>query len=411
MRFGGNYLKYSSDFLGLGLAKTEDLANAFSYSPAENSFYFTVEVTDAEGLKTQIRYYLNFTEENGFYFSTEKATVIQVFRLSSGFSFELVEDVSQLEQNCDYVIIAKSGGKNYLLSEDTSVNTEDGTVTAKGTFGPDTVLTEMPAKWSLQEYLDNRNLIWYTSSATAGTNTATLTLYDKLSGRYYIATSNTEVGLILSTSRAEWTYTVSAGGGGTMQSGGKYLSFSQQQGSTGFTVSGSPYTVYLYRLVAEDTGSAYNTYQGARLVTSASSSVEEGRYILAAKNASGQYVGLIMNSSGSTAGVNVTGYIGQSGITDLTSVTGAYDGYKWIVSETSTTPSFSNERYFSYLAKNSTDTGISLQSGAFAWRYDAHAGRLYYTVTSGSGQVTATSYYLAHNGSNFVIVSDPSLAA
>jgi hypothetical protein len=77
----------------------------------------------------------------------------------------------------------------------------------------------------------------------------------------------------------------------------------------------------------------------------------------------------------------------------------ANEGYKWRVNTTSSTPSFQNIKYSSYLSRSS-NTQPALSATAVKWMYDAVSGRLYYSASD-------IIYYMAYNGTGFEITSDP----
>lgn len=405
-RFSVNYLSVaqSDDTYTKELTKTREEAAEFSYSINTSSFYYRTEVENPDGGLSDVYYYLSFDTAQGFYFSTEKTTEIEVFRLSNGFRLELVTNAPAVEANEDYVIVARQSGKHYMLGEEVEENIEDGVTIAKGTFALDYVFDTMPTMWTLQEYQDFRKYIWYTPTASDPGGTAAF--HDKMSGMYYL--SVTDGALAMSSQQSSWTYTQSSGEGGTLRTDNSYLNFAVPAPSasgTGFSVASSSYTIYLYKLVPEDDVSSYNTYQGASLITSESSSVESGQYLIAVDTGT-SYIGLTMSGAGTLGTTDLTSYINGIGANALAPDTGSLAGYKWRVDSTSNKPALRNVGYGQYLSEASNT--LSASATAHGWMYDATSGRVYYTVASGSGEsITYTPYYLAYASGSFVITTNP----
>lgn len=397
MRFPSENLAVivNGDTVEKAITKNVSEIAEFSYSALKNAFYYKTTEESSDGIVT-VYHYLDYDSVNNeFFFAAEKGVDIEIFRLSNGFSLELVDDAADITANEDYLIVARSGGNSYLLGE--AIDEESGTVIARGEFDNDLVFNPMPEKWSLQEYQDYRQYIWYSTAASAGS----VTFCDKLSGMYYLAEDNGT--LVMSTQPRSWTYAQNTGEGGTLINSSSYLNHSPSVSGTGFTLYNTSYTIYLYKLNADTDDMNFNTYQGAKLVTSDSSTVEAGNYLIAADNGTG----LVMSGAGTISTADLTQYIDGSGTMDnLTATAGAYAGYKWQVSTTSSKPSLKNVGFSSYLSRNG-DSTVAAFPDAAEWLYDATTGRLYYTVkTDNGGTITAVTYYLAYNQSgagNFVI--------
>ncbi|MGI6167679.1 MAG: hypothetical protein ACOYIA_06060, partial [Eubacteriales bacterium] len=378
------------------LAEEASGAAAFSYSVSNNAFTYTVYET-TEGGVVSVDYYLNYDSQTGFYFSTEKNTIIEMYRLSNGFTIEPVTSASDIAANEDYLIAARHGSTYYLLGEEILETAGSTTVTATGEFSDDYTFSQMPTHWRLEDYERFRQYIWYARSAGVSGNSATLTLCEKVSGTYYL--SQTEEALNLLPQPAEWTYTHGTGTGGRLSRNSRYLAFSPASEGTGFYLSGEQYTIYFYRVIADDYEPKYNTYQGARLVTTESSVVQEGDYLIAVDTGDG-YTGLVMTGSGTISVADLTPYIrGTGNMGDLVADVGERAGYKWRVGATSAKPSLRNVGVALYLSRSGVS--VTPSGGAVEWLYDATSGRLYYSVID-QNQI-ATSYYLAWNGSGFVL--------
>lgn len=418
MRFAAEYLTVAQKSGGgFEKALTEGSAVSFSYSVTDNTFYYSIEVEDEEDVYVTVHYYLNFDPTGeGFYFDTGRGTDIVIYRISNGFSLDQVTLAADLTANEDYVIVAKSGTDYYLLGEATEDEAGSTTVIATGTFAADMKYTgAMPPLWSLAEYQSYRQYVWY-AAAVSGTGTRTVSFYDKLSGRYYLSTGGTDGdggdSLVMSTAAADWTYT-QAGQGGNLEREGYYLSYGAPDGDTGFTLGGVPYTVYIYKLNAEGDDAEYNTYQGARLITLESSTVQDGDYLIATDSG----MGLVMSGSseGTFDKLDISAYINGNGTSimdNLKADTGNYAGYKWRVGSTSSAPSLRNVRNAGYYLSRNPGNSAPAVGEAAEWMYNATLGRLYYIVktVNGDGTVTATTYYLAYNNGGptpgFVITSE-----
>lgn len=383
------------------LTRSLEDAGMFSYNVRESAFYYKTEKEDetSEGGLITVYYYLNYTEEDGFFFSTEKVTEIEVYRLSNGFRTELVTNINDITEHDDYFIVASSGSSLYLLGEEADESGETGVIVATGNIGDDYMFGEMPSLISLEEYNAYRQYVWYTSSAGISGGTASVSFYDKLSGRYFLSA---EEGLLsLSPQEYIWSYQTSSPGG-RLYGDGYYLSHQVAQGG-GFRLSGSAYNIYLYKLIPEDASSSYNTYMGANLVDSQSSSVEAGEYIIAADTTS-SHIGLVMTGESSLGSLDVSGFIDGSGdMSELVGETGSGAGYKWLVGNTTDKPAFKNIAYGSYFWAGGSGDNIGLFESASgkSWMYDSVAGRLYFAQSlPGGGEAL---YFLSYFNGGFLI--------
>nr|HPJ75206.1 hypothetical protein [Clostridia bacterium] len=385
--------------LEMTLTDDSNLAAAFSASVLNSTFTYTVTQQVGAGYVTT-RYYLNFdTETSSFYFSTHNDTTIEIYQISNGFNLELVDNVSDITSNDDYIIVAQSGGSNYLIGAGTTEGI-GGSMVVDGSFASDLSLSSIPANWNINEYQAVRRYVWNAPYVSSGV----VAFREKLSATYYLGISGSS--LELSPQQNNWTYAQNAGAGGSLNISGNYLSYLSNPGGSGFTLSTSPYTIYIYKLIPDDTEPDYNTYQGAKLISSDSSIVQQGQYMIAV-NTGTAYQAITMTASNTFGIADVTSYVNgtaSSAQLQLLLDGGANEGYKWNVVSTSSTPSLQNALYSSYLT-NSSNLQLDLSVSPVEWMYDAVSGRLYYS----SG---GTIYYAAYNGTGFEITSnaeDPAL--
>ncbi|HPB17137.1 MAG TPA: hypothetical protein PK870_05755, partial [Clostridia bacterium] len=244
-----------------------------------------------------------------------------------------------------------------------------------------------------------KRYIWNAPSVSSGS----VAFREKLSATYYLGYSGNS--LALSQQQNIWTYTQNAGAGGTLGIISNYLTYIYNPGGSGFTLAPNPYTIYLYKLVPDDTEPDYNTYQGAKLVTSDSSIVQQGQYMIAV-NTGTTYQAVTMTAANTLGMADITQYVNgtaSSAQLQLLLDGAANEGYKWRVNTTSSTPSFQNIKYSSYLSRLS-NTQPALSATAVQWMYDAVSGRLYYSASD-------IIYYMAYNGTGFEITSDSNIAA
>ena len=385
--------------LEMTLTDDSNLAAAFSASVLNSTFTYTVTQQVGAGYVTT-RYYLNFdTETSSFYFSTHNDTTIEIYQISNGFNLELVDNVSDITSNDDYIIVAQSGGSNYLIGAGTTEGI-GGSMVVDGSFASDLSLSSIPANWNINEYQAVRRYVWNAHYVSSGV----VAFREKLSATYYLGISGSS--LELSPQQNNWTYAQNAGAGGSLNISGNYLSYLSNPGGSGFTLSTSPYTIYIYKLIPDDTEPDYNTYQGAKLISSDSSIVQQGQYMIAV-NTGTAYQAITMTASNTFGIADVTSYVnGTASSAQLQLLLDgvANEGYKWYFVPTSSTPSLQNALYSSYLT-NSSNLQLDLSVSPVEWMYDAVSGRLYYS----SG---GTIYYAAYNGTGFEITSnaeDPAL--
>ncbi|OQB53587.1 MAG: hypothetical protein BWX97_00300 [Firmicutes bacterium ADurb.Bin146] len=393
-RFKSQFLSVQhGSSLDLTLANDVSSAAAFRASVLNSTFTYSITEQVGAGYITT-RYYLNFnTATSEFYFSTANDTTIEIYQISNGFNLELVDSVADITVNDDYVIVAQYGGSNYLIGTGTTEGI-GGALVVDGTFSSDLSLSPMPANWNINEYQALKRYIWNAPNVAAGT----VAFREKLSGTYYLGYSGST--LALTQQQNMWTYTQNAGAGGTLGIISNYLTYIYNPGGSGFTLAPNPYTIYLYKLVPDDTEPDYNTYQGAKLVTSDSSVVQQGQYMIAV-NTGTSYQAVIMTAANTLGIADITQYANgtaSSAQLQLLLDGAANEGYKWRVNTTSSTPSLQNIKYSSYLS-NSSNIQPALSATEVQWMYDAVSGRLYY---SSSGIL----YYLAYTGTAFTITSD-----
>ncbi len=405
-RFDTQYLTVSvaGSSVTKGLTSASASAASFRCSVLNNTFTYTVTETTENGI-VSTDYYLNYDTVNGFYFSTERNTIIDIYRLSNGFSIELVTSADSITENDDYLIVGKDGSDYYLLGEKILEVAGSTTVTATGTFGADYRFASMPSLWSLQDYQNFRQYIWYADSASVSGSSASVRFNEKVSGTYYLNISQGQLNMTPAEPSEPWVYN-QGGNGGSLSIGIYSINFSYASATeTNFSVGGSSSTIYIYKLVPDDDDWHYNTYQGARLVTYESSTVQKGSYLIGVyQPGTNTYHGLAMtgtDTSGTLGTQNISSYINGDNTVNLVNDTGTYAGYKWQVDETTATPSLRNVRYpTKYLTRNAENNATAADVSA-AWRYNATSERLYYLVGT-------TRYYLAFNGAAFVITNDTS---
>lgn len=393
-RFKSQYLSVQQGS-SLDMILTEDSNNAAAFRASVLNNTFTYSVTEQVGAGyVTTRYYLNFnTSTSTFYFSTANDTTIEIYQISNGFNLELVDDISDISANDDYIITAQYGGSSYLIGTGTSEGV-GGTLVVDGTFSSDLSLSSIPDNWNINEYQALKRYIWNAPNVSTGT----VAFREKLSGTYYLGYSGST--LALTQQQSMWTYTQNTGAGGTLGIISSYLTYIYNPGGSGFTLAVNPYTVYIYKLVPDDTEPDYNTYQGAKLVSSDSSIVQQGQYMIAV-NTGTSYQAVIMTAANTLGIADISQYAnGTATFAQLQLLLegAANEGYKWKVNATSSVPSLQNMKYSSYLS-NSTNTQLALSASEVQWMYDAVSGRLYYTSSD-------VLYYLAYNGTSFVITSD-----
>lgn len=394
-RFKIKYLSVdSASSFDISLTEDSQAAAAFRCSVLNNTFTYTITKQSGGGY-ISVKYYLNFDPQTlEFSFTTEKNTAIEIYQISNGFDLEMVDSADDLTVNDDYIIVAQSEGVSYLIGAGTTEGVGGGLV-VDGSFSSDLSLSSIPVNWTISEYQAYKRYIWNAPSASGGT----IAFREKLSATYYLGYS--DLSLALSSQQYTWTYTQNAGLGGTLGIISRYLSYSYIAGVTGFNLAAGSYTVYIYKLIPDDTEPDYNTYQGAKLVTSDSSIVQEGQYMIAV-NTGTVYQAVTMSGTNTLGMVDVTSFAnGTASSLDLATLLdgAANEGYKWTVDATSSTPSFLNAKYPSYLSR-SGDAALALSATSVPWMYDAVSGRLYYSYDG------VTIYYLAYTGTTFAITSD-----
>ena len=401
VRFKTQYLTVNQGASSVDLALTNDSESAVSFTASVVDSTFTYTITEQSGAGyVTTRYYLNFnTTTSEFYFSTENNTEIEIYRLSNGFNLELVDDVADLTENSDYVIVARYGAKHYFLGAGTSEGI-GGSQVVDGTFATDLELTTMPTNWSINDYANLKRYVWNAPYASGGV----VAFREKLSSTYYLG--NTASTLTMQQQQINWTYTQGAAEGGTLKNLSSYLTYIYNTGNCSFTLGPNEYTVYIYKLVPDDKEPEYHTYRGARLLCAESSVVQKGQYMIAADTGTA-YKALVMTDS-TTLGVEdishyVNGTATSGQLADLLDQ-GTNEGYKWRVGTTAKKPSFQNIKYSSSYLTNSSNAYPDLTTSQVEWMYDAVSGRLYYRASD-------TLYYMAYNGTNFVITSDPDNAS
>ncbi len=400
-RFSPEYLNFDPGIsqVDLNLVQNQALATNFRYNVRESEFTYTVSVQEGDGFVTT-KYYLNFNPLTyEFYFSQSNDSEIEMYQISNGFSFELVDSIDDLTVNDDYIIVARHNQQNYLLGAGTTLR-EDGVYVVDGSFSFDMPMQSFDGIWSLAEYQTYKGFVWSAASVSG----ASVSFREKLSASLLLR-NNAGV-LALDGTGSIWTYTQNQGlDGGTLTSGQRYLAFAgPAQSSTGYYLSNSPYTLYIYRLVPDDEEPDYNTYQGASLVTSDSSIVQEGQYMIGVETNTG-YVAITMTGNNNLGTANISDYV--NGIADeieLNKLTAgeANEGYKWLVETNSAKPTFKNAKYTArYLSRNGANTSPEASAASEQWMYDAISGRFYY-------ENNLITYYLAYNrnGNNFVVTSD-----
>ncbi len=373
----------------------------FSYNVKNNTFTYTITETIGDGI-VKTDYYLNYNEETGFYFSTEQDTIIEIYRLSNGFAIELVTSADEITANDDYLIVGKDGSNFYLLGEKVKESSESTVVTATGKFDIDYKYETMPTIWSLEEYQDFRRYIWYTRSASLGGGAVSLTFTEKVSGTYYLNQTAGELSMTSSAPSVPWTY-VQLTNGGRLSIGNSYLrhDYSAVADRTNFTV-GDMATIYLYKLIPDDEDWNYNTYQGARLVTYDSSTVQAGSYLIGVSTGGDTYAGLVMTADNALSSIDISNYISDTAneyTNQLTATSGEFAGYKWQVEETSSKPTLRNMGYIPAYLSRSEGNALTTNETEAEWMYNSATSRLYYL----SGE---TRYYLAYSGSAFTVTSD-----
>lgn len=404
-RFNNQYLKINVYGENVTKALTEGKENAvqFRYNAIEKNLTHTLILEEGEGITAEVDFYLNFSIENGFYFSRVKQTDIEIYRLSNGFTIEPVDEVADITKNEDYLIAGKNENDYYLLGEKVEGTEVE---TATGNIGTDFKYDNgMPGQWLLDTYQSNRRYVWYATNA----DSSGIIFRDKVAASYYLngAEDNLSLSLTPDPPSGGWVYTQNTApqSGGRLKIGDYYLSFDYTSGSetTGFSLSDNPSTVYLFKLIPDDEDWAYNTYQGARLITTESSVVQSGKYLIAADTGS-SYMGLVMNEFDEWRAQDITGYINGTGnLNNLTATEGTYAGFMWQVEETSAKPAFKNLGFFSYLSRKGNDDA-ALSDLPVEWLYNANSGRMYYAVKTRNGEETVTTlYYLAYTGTTFII--------
>ena len=378
--------------LEMTLTDDSNLAAAFSASVLNSTFTYTVTQQVGAGYVTT-RYYLNFdTETSSFYFSTHNDTTIEIYQISNGFNLELVDNVSDITSNDDYIIVAQSGGSNYLIGAGTTEGI-GGSMVVDGSFASDLSLSSIPVNWNINEYQAVRRYVWNAPYVSSGVVAV------KNYATYYLGISGSS--LVLSPQQNNWTYAQNAGAGGSLNISGNYLSYLSNPGGSGFTLSTSPYTVYIYKLIPDDTEPDYNTYQGAKLISSDSSIVQQGRYMIAV-NTGSTYQAVVMTAANTLGIADVTSYINGTADANERALLiegGANAGHQWVVDNTSSTPSLKNAIISSPFLSRSGNTTLSLSPSEITWMYDSVIKRLYYIDND-------VHYYLAFNGSTFIITSD-----
>ncbi|MFA7673040.1 MAG: hypothetical protein WCY62_04215 [Clostridia bacterium] len=394
-RFKTKFLSVdTTSSVDISLTEDSGQAAAFRCSVLNNTFTYTITEQSGGGY-ISVKYYLNFNPQTlAFSFSTENSTAIEIYQISNGFDLEMVDSTDDLTVNDDYIIVAQSGGINYLIGAGTTEGV-GGALVVDGSFSSDLSLSSMPDNWTISEYQAYKRYVWNAPYVSG----ASIAFREKLSATYYLGYS--ELSLALSSQQYHWTYTQNTGLGGTLGIISRYLSYSYLAGATGFNLAAGSYTIYIYKLIPDDTEPDYNTYQGAKLVTSDSSIVQEGQYMIAV-NTGTVYQAVTMNGTNTLSTANVTAFTnGTASSGDLATLLdgGANEGYKWTVDATSSTPSFQNAKYPSYLSR-SGDAVLALSATSVSWMYDAVSGRLYYTY---DGTVI---YYLVYTGTAFTITSD-----
>ncbi len=398
-RFDTQYLTVNIAGSSVTKELTTSSASAakFRCSVLDSTFTYTVTQTTENGI-VSTNYYLNYNTTDGFYFSTVKNTVIELYRLSNGFGIELVDSVGDLTGYDDYLIVGKDGTSYYLLGERILEEAGSTTVTATGTFCADYKFTSMPTLWSMQEYQNFRQYIWYAKSAAVSGGTASLLFSEKVSGTYYLNNSEGQLSMTPAVPAYQWVYTQGSSGG-TLSNNMFYLSFNYVSPTeTNFSLGSSASTIYIYKIVPRDEDPKYTTYLGANLVTSDSSSVEKAQYLISADigtELSPSFRALTLDVNGNIMSTDVTAFLTGSAVMDPpTDIGDTYGLYKWSVDTTSTTPVLRNSGLNSCLS--ASGTALSISGSGTNWRYNAGSERLYYETTAGGSTVR---YYLCYNTS------------
>ena len=341
----------------------------FQYSAGNNHLYFN----ETSG-ETTNQYYLAFDASTITWSMTDNinnAATIEMYHVANGYDLNLVTSMADIEENGDYVIVARNENNSYLLGIDYT----DGVVSNKFASTDKTYLTEeFPVNVELSVYEAMRNYVW--NVQTVNGNSASFV--DKASLTYFLTTN--EGALSLSTGEDEWTYNQLTEGG-SLVNDAKYLSYVYNAASTttNFTTSNSAYNLYLYRLVPQDNTPLYITYEGAKYIDADASTIDAGTYAIIGKNGNNYYaLGLYDNNIVST-----------SATTSVNTTSNLDDNYQWTVAEQTSTPTFRNvDSTGRFLNHNGTT--LNSATTAVTWMYDAQEHRVYYK----NGD---TTYYLVTN--------------
>ncbi len=366
-RYSGEYLTASTSVPTLSTTS----GKSFIVDIENNLFYYTV--TDDDG--SIIQYYLTFDKDDlSFSFSTTSISTIEIYNITNGYTLEMVTETSDFEEGGNYIIVAVDGSQTYLIGLNYSDNTIYNSFTTPYTGFNSTI----PSTITVSEYNDIINYIW-----SVNTISGTLVSFiDRASYSYYLSQSSGT--LAASATALSWTATISSSTGvGTYYNSSYYLSYDAD--SEEFIASTTAYSIYIYRIVPEDSTPTYITYDGATYVDANASTVDAGTYVIAAYTGSTYYA----------LGTSTTGY------TFTPSSASLGTAYQWTLSEQTDNPAFINSSTSKYLYSNNST--ISTSSSSFNWMYDSAEYRLYYYVDS-------TKYYLALNGTTFVVTSDSSLS-
>lgn len=370
-RYDDVWLTRNQTTLSYGAYNNNQDNYKLQYSAGNNHLYFNQ--TNGE---TTTQYYVSFNKNTLSWSMTdniENAATIEMYHVADGYYLNLVTSMADIEENGDYVIVARNENNSYLLGIDYT----DGVVSNKFASTDKQYLTsEFPEFIELSEYEAMRNYVWNVQTV----NNANASFLDKASLTYYLTTN--EGALSLSVDEAYWTYNQLTNGG-SLVNNAKYLSFtydSLNSSTTNFTTSNNAYNLYLYRLVPQDDTPLYMTYEGARYLDADSSPIDAGDYAIIGVNGNNYYALGISNANNNYNLVNTT--------TNVTGTSSLTDYYKWRVSASSSTPSFYNVGKSRYLYHNGTT--LNSNSTSATWMYDAQEHRVYYKDGD-------TTYYLVTN--------------
>ena len=367
-RYEDIWLNRDENGLGFGAYSGDENDHLFQYSAANNHLYYNVTTGE---VTTQ--YYVAYDDATGEWAITSDvadAATIEMYHVADGYYVNLVTSVSDIEENGDYVIVARSGSTSYLLGID---NTDGIISDSFAHVDKEFTTASFPSLITLSEYEAMRNYVWNVQSASNGV----ASFVDKASLTYYLTTN--DGALDLSTTSANWTYAQLATGG-TLTNSNLYLNYSHNSESltTCFSVGSSSYTIYLYRLEPVDDTPLYITYEGAKYLDADSSPIDAGTYAIIGVNGNNYYaLGLNNTNNVVSTATNVNG---ASTLTNY---------YHWTVAEQTSTPTFRNEQSTGRFL-NHNGTTINSATTSVTWMYDSQNYRVYYK----NGD---TTYYLTTN--------------